>query len=61
MAHTNLTILTIPKLKHQLVAGLSILLQSEAALLDAIGEAIIGQRWRDDVKSRSFASILFCE
>lgn len=42
MARTSLTILMIPKLKHQLVASLSILPQRKAALLDTLGEAIIG-------------------
>lgn len=59
MVPMSLTILIIAKLKHQLVASLSILPQSEAAFLDAIGEAIIGQGWRDEVESRSFAAILF--
>ena len=51
----------IPKLKHQLVASLRIVLQSKAALFDAIGETIVGQRWRNDVKGWSFASGLFGE
>ena len=61
MAQQNLTILIIPKLKHQLVASLSIVLQSEAALFDAIGEAIVGQRWRNDVESGGLPSGLFGE
>ena len=61
MVPMSLTILIIAKLKHQLVASLSILPQSEAALFDAIGEAIVRQGRRDDVESRGFASILFRE
>lgn len=57
----SLTVLIVAELKHQLVASLGVLLQSEAALFHAIGEAKIGQGWRDDVESGSFASILFRE
>lgn len=57
----SLTVLIVPKMKHQLVASLGILLQTEAALVDAIGEAKVGQRWRDEVESWSSASILFGE
>lgn len=57
----GLTVLIIPKLKHQLVASLSILPQSEAAHFDAIGKAKVGQRWRNDVESWSFPSGLFRE
>lgn len=57
----SLTIMIIPKLKHQLVASLSIVLQSKATLFDAIGETIVGQRRRNDVKSWSFSSGLLGE
>lgn len=57
----SLTVLVIPKLKHQLVASLGVLPQSETALFDTVGKTKIGQGWRDDMESRSFASILLRE
>ena len=41
MKRLSLTVLIVTKLEHELVAGLSIVLQSEAALFDAIGEGKI--------------------
>lgn len=60
MVQSSLTVLIITKLEHQLVASLGIVPQSEASFFDAIGEAKVGQRWRNDVKSWRFPSVLFC-
>ena len=56
-----LTVLIVAELKHQLVTSLRMLLVTKAALLDAIGEAEIRQRWRHDVERWSFASVLLGE
>ena len=47
--------------EHQLVERLGVLPESETALLDAIGEAIVGQGWRDDVEGGRFPAVLVGE
>ena len=52
------TVLIIPKLKHELVAGLSVLRETKAFRLYAGGEAVVGQRGSHNVESRTiFAAI----
>ena len=57
----DFTIFIVTELNHQLIESLSVLFESEATLFDPIGEPIVGQRWRNDVKGGSFFSGLLCE